>query len=158
MGKAAEFLIASFCILASRGQLNSSTSMVDDEGVDLVFHARGGVSTLAVQVKARMSDSKGIQRGSFMAQVRASTFNPRDDLDMLFVAIDIEVGSVITAWLVPSAEFHAIGGSATGRGLHKFTASMRPGSKDRWSPYRLQAPELPVRILQRLEELDESGH
>jgi len=76
MGKAAEFLVASFCILATRGQLNASTSMVDDEGVDLVFHNRGGVSTLAVQVKARMSDSRGIQRGSFLAQVRQATFSP----------------------------------------------------------------------------------
>lgn len=157
MGKAAEFLIASFCILASRGRLNSSTSMVDDEGVDLVFHARGGVSTLAVQVKARMSDSKGIQRDSFMAQVRASTFNPRDDLDILFAAIDIEVESIIMAWLVPSAAFLEIGGGASSRGLHRFTASMKPDSKDRWSRYRLQAQDLPVKILHRLQELDQSG-
>lgn len=158
MGKAAEFLIASFCILASRGQLNSSTSLVDDEGVDLVFHARGGVSTLAVQVKARMSDSLGIQRGSFLAQVRAATFNPRDDLDMLFAAIDIEMGSIITVWLVPSAQFREIVGSANSRGLYRFSASMKPGSQDRWSSYRLQPRDLPVKILQRLQELDDSGH
>lgn len=61
MGKAAEHLVAAFCILTTRGELNVSTSLVDDEGVDLVFHRRNSTATLAVQVKARMSDSKRVQ-------------------------------------------------------------------------------------------------
>ena len=36
MGKAVEYLVAASCILATRGELNVSTSLVDDEGVDLV--------------------------------------------------------------------------------------------------------------------------
>ncbi|MFF3659105.1 hypothetical protein [Streptomyces olivochromogenes] len=55
MGKAAECLVAASAILATGGELNVSTSLVDDEGVDLVFHRRGSSATLAVQVKARMS-------------------------------------------------------------------------------------------------------
>ena len=55
MGKAVEYLVAAACILSTRGELNVSTSMVDDEGVDLVFHRRDSSATLAVQVKARMS-------------------------------------------------------------------------------------------------------
>lgn len=38
MGKAAELLVAATCILQSRAKLNVSTSIIDDEGVDLVFH------------------------------------------------------------------------------------------------------------------------
>src|SRR5215204_4360345 len=94
MGKAAEYLVAAFCILATRGALNVSTSLVDDEGVDLVFHRRGSTATLAVQVKARMSDSKRIQSEGFVAFVRSQTFVPRDDLDMLFVAIDVTRGAI----------------------------------------------------------------
>lgn len=41
IGKAVEYLVAASCILASGATLNVSTSMVDDEGVDLVFHRRG---------------------------------------------------------------------------------------------------------------------
>jgi HJR/Mrr/RecB family endonuclease len=48
MGKAVEYLVAAACILTTRGRRNVSTSLVDDEGVDLVFFARG--STLVVQV------------------------------------------------------------------------------------------------------------
>lgn len=157
MGKAAEFLVAAFCILATRGQLNASTSMVDDEGVDLVFHNRGGVSTLAVQVKARMSDSRGIERGSFLAQVRAATFRPRADLDMLFVAVDIDAGAIIQAWLVPSTKFRSIVGEPNSRGLFRFTASMKPASRDRWTRYRLEARELPTKVQERLAELDATG-
>ena len=56
IGAAVEHLVAASCILASDAVLNVSTSMVDDEGVDLVFHRRGRPTTLAVQVKSRGSD------------------------------------------------------------------------------------------------------
>jgi uncharacterized protein GlcG (DUF336 family) len=45
-----EHLVAASCILASGAMLNVSTTLVDDEGVDLVFHRREGTATLAVQV------------------------------------------------------------------------------------------------------------
>jgi len=76
MGKAAEYLVAAVCILATRGRLNVSTSIVDDEGVDLVFHLRDSTATLAVQVKARMTDGAVAQRGRIQAQVRSQTFPP----------------------------------------------------------------------------------
>jgi hypothetical protein len=81
IGKAVEYLIAASCILATRGELNVSTSLVDDEGVDLVFHRRDSTATLAVQVKARMSDSKLVQEGRLMAFVRSQTFRPHRDTD-----------------------------------------------------------------------------
>ncbi|MEU8255496.1 hypothetical protein AB0C06_14685 [Micromonospora inaquosa] len=76
MGKAAEHLVAAFCILATRGMLNVSTALVDDEGVDLVFHRRNSTATLAVQVKARMSDSKRVRSEGFVTFVRAQTSTP----------------------------------------------------------------------------------
>ncbi|MGI5149330.1 hypothetical protein ACQEVC_23725 [Plantactinospora sp. CA-294935] len=121
MGKAAEHLVAAFCILATRGDLNVSTSLVDDEGVDLVFHRRGSTATLAVQVKARMSDSKRIQSEGFVAFVRSQTFVARDDLDMLFVAIDVVHGIVMKAWLVPSKTYASTLGEPNSRGRCRFT-------------------------------------
>lgn len=49
MGKAVEYLVAAACILSTRGELNVSTSMVDDEGVDLVFHRRESAATLVTR-------------------------------------------------------------------------------------------------------------
>ncbi len=154
MGKAAEYLVAAACILATRGELNVSTSMIDDEGVDLVFHRRDHTATLAVQVKSRMSDSKRVQAEGFVAFVRSQTFTARSDLDMLFVAVDIERGAVMTAWLVPSHDYAATLSKPNSKGRFKFTASMKSGSKDRWRRYRLTAAELAPRILDRLAELE----
>ncbi|OZV77517.1 hypothetical protein CA850_22830 [Micromonospora echinospora] len=155
MGKAAEHLIAAFCILATRGVLNVSTSLVDDEGVDLVFHRRGSTATLAVQVKARMSDSKRVQSEGFVAFVRSQTFAPRPNLDMLFVAIDVVHGAVMKAWLIPSRDYEATLGAPNSRGRYRFSASMKDDSKDRWRGYRLEAHELPQAVLRRLDGLVE---
>ncbi len=99
MGKAVEHLVAASCIIATRGRLNVSTSLIDDEGVDLVFHRRNSSATLAVQVKSRMSDSKRVTSGGFVAFVRSQTFRPRSDLDLLFVAVDIKTGTYTHAGL-----------------------------------------------------------
>lgn len=152
MGKAVEHLVAAACIISTRGQLNVSTSLVDDEGVDLFFHRRDSARTLAVQVKSRMSDSKRVQAGTFIAFVRDQTFAPRSDLDMLFVAVDVATGAYTHAWLVPSPEF-AAGTTVNGQGRRRFYASLSATSKARWAAYRLTPAELPLRILARLADL-----
>lgn len=156
MGKATEYLVASFCILVSQGRLNVSTSMVDDEGVDLVFHQRGGTATLAVQVKARMLSGTVAARGRFQAFVRSQTFTPRSDLALLFVAVDDEHGQLRQAWLVPSDEFDQRKGTPTAQGRYRFSASLKPGTQDQWSPYRLEPLELPGAILRSLDGLEAS--
>ena len=153
MGKAVEHLVAAACIISTRGQLNVSTSLVDDEGVDLFFHRRDSARTLAVQVKSRMSDSKRLLSGTFIAFVRDQTFAPRPDLDMLFVAVDVPTGAYTTAWLVPSEAF-AAGTTISGQGRRRFYASLNKASTAKWSAYRLTPAELPQRILSRLAELD----
>jgi hypothetical protein len=64
---------ASACILDSWGELNTATSLVDDEGVDLVFNRRGSPATLAAQVGARMPIARGCRlvNGWFLRRVRA---------------------------------------------------------------------------------------
>ncbi|MEU9323098.1 hypothetical protein AB0D91_04675 [Streptomyces canus] len=155
MGKAAEHLVAAFAILATGGELNVSTSLVDDEGVDLVFHRRGSSTTLAVQVKARMSTASQVQQDRLMASVRSQTFRPRSDLDLLFVAVNVEQGVIMKAWLIPGPAFGAMVSKPNSRGRFRFSASMKPASMDRWTPFRLEAAELPRRILTRLGELEE---
>ena len=155
MGKAAELLVAAACILMSRGELNVSTSYVDDEGVDLVFHRRGRPATLAVQVKSRMASSARVSDGGFMAFVRAATFTPRADLDMLFVAVDDSAGALMCAWLVPSVEFDARKGSPTSKGTYRFRASLKDATRDQWRPWRLLPAELPSAVMTRLAQLDE---
>ena len=159
VGKAAEVLIAASCIVASRGELNASTVMVDDEGVDLVFHRRSGTATMAVQVKTRSMDTTICQQGRFQADVRPATFRPRNDRFLLFVAVDVEDATFGPAWLVPSHVFQRPGMAfrIPSNGYWRFTASMRPGTVDRWNPYRLSRRDLPGRIIGILAWLEAPG-
>jgi hypothetical protein len=153
MGKATEYLVAAMCILTTRGKLNVSTSLVDDEGVDLVLNWRNSTAALAVQVKARMSDSKRVSARGFVAFVRGQTLAPRADLDMLFVSVDVATGALMHGWLVPSARFVALAGKPTFIGRLRFAASPKSGSKDKWSPYRLAPEDLAPKIMRRLADL-----
>jgi tetratricopeptide (TPR) repeat protein len=152
-GTAVEHLIAATCMLASDFELNVSTSLVDDEGVDLVFHRRERSTTLAVQIKSRSWSATTMRdKQRFIAQVRASTFKPRPDLFMLFVAIDPRFADYGPVWLIPSEVFAATLNGP--RDKLRFAASAAPGSADRWIRYRHERPELPRRLLDALENLE----
>lgn len=153
MGKAVEFLVAASAILVSDFELSVSTSMVDDDGVDLVFHRRDQVETLAVQVKARSTEtSTNRESGGFIANVSANTFKPRRDLFMLFVLVDTSVALFEPIWLVPSVDFNERT-SPNGQGRHRFAASSKTGSKDQWSSYRFGRADLAARLLDALDGL-----
>jgi hypothetical protein len=154
-GTAVEHLIAAHCMLASNFELNVSTTLVDDEGVDLVFHRRGSPATLAVQVKSRSWSASTMHRSqSFVAQVRAETFQRRRDLYMLFVAVDARFGEYGPVWFVRSDHF-ADKAQLNQRNRLRFAASANPASRDQWSTHRLERSELPNRILRELKSLEE---
>ncbi|MGE3960615.1 MAG: hypothetical protein AB7F65_02925 [Dehalococcoidia bacterium] len=153
IGAAVEHLVAAACILASDAELNVSTSLVDDEGVDLVFHRRGQSTTLAVQVKARSTDTSVLRRGQFTAFVREATFRPRADLFMLFVVVDRASARLTRCWFVPSTQFDRLAG-ATNRGTRRFVASNKEATADQWSQWRLPFEQLPSIIIEALEQLE----
>jgi hypothetical protein len=120
--------------------------MVDDEGVDLMFHRRSGTATVAVQVKARTMGTTVLQRERFQADVRPSTFRPLDNRFLLFVAVDMHEATFGPVWLIPSRVFQEQA-FQIGNGKFRFTASMKVASVDRWRPYRLSKSELHFAIL-----------
>jgi hypothetical protein len=152
-GKAVEHLVAATGILVSGLELNVSTSLVDDEGVDLVFHRRERSTTLAVQVKSRSMSANTIAKNArFIANVGASTFRPRGDLFVLFVAVNTDDGTFDPVWLVPS-EVLARRTTPNSQNRHVFSASMKPKTNDQWREFRLARAELPERILSLLDDL-----
>jgi hypothetical protein len=153
MGKAVEHLVAAKCILSSRGKLNVSTALVDDEGVDLVFHKRDGTATLAIQVKARMSDAATFGRGRFIHDLRVQAFKARRDLFALFVPLNVKSANYDYVWLIPSLELIEKV-KANPRGRYRFNASLASKSKDQWIPYRIEAAELPLKLLEILDSLE----
>jgi hypothetical protein len=160
-GKAIESLVAASCILATGGELNALTALVDDEGVDITFKRRDGTRTLDVQVKSRFSDDSGSNalrtEDRFVADTRDATFRPRDDLYMLFVAVnaaEVEIGPI---WLVPSPDLAELGQrinpKSTGPQI-RISASAKESSKDKWSSYRMTKAELPQEVLRILKETE----
>ena len=152
LGKAVEHLVAATPILTSAMELTVSTSLVDDEGVDLVFARRGQPKTLAVQVKSRRLTGTSMSRGTFRAQVRDATFAAREDLHMLFVAVNPDEGVFDLAWLVPSIDFDGAT-TVNSQGRRRFVASAKDASKDQWSGYRCSRQELSDRILVTIDHL-----
>ncbi|WP_410583868.1 hypothetical protein [Amycolatopsis sp. lyj-108] len=59
-------------------------------------------------------------------------------------------GQIMNAWLVPSPDFEENASEPDSRSRYRFSASMKPGTRDKWAPYRLTAAELPARTLGRL--------
>jgi hypothetical protein len=153
-GKAIELLVAATCILASDLKLNASVNLVDDEGVDLIFHGRDDPTTLAVQVKGRLLTAKTIHdKQRFRANVQSGTFHPRPGLAMLFAVADARKGTLPFIWLIPSDEFRENVAKANSQGKFVFAASTKVSTKDQWSQYRCNQAELPDRILAALNTL-----
>jgi len=92
IGRAVELLVATSCMLASRGRLTVSTPLVDDEGIDLIFSARDVPVTLSVQVKSRVLGTSSISNGIFRTQVRDVALRPRPDVYLLSVVADADAG------------------------------------------------------------------
>ncbi|MFI4977373.1 MAG: hypothetical protein ACHQC8_01650 [Solirubrobacterales bacterium] len=152
-GKAVEHLIAASCILASGCELNASTSLVDDEGVDIVFHRRGRSRTVAVQVKSRFEGTSMLsKKAAFVAGVRKVAFRPREDLYLLFVVVNPTAPDFGPLWLVPSHDFDERV-TPNPAGLMRFRASAKANTKDQWATYRLNKAELPSRLLAILGEV-----
>lgn len=148
-GKAVEYLVAATCILTSSGELNFSTPLVDDEGVDLVFNRRGSPAALAVQVKSRMMTS-----GRFSTEIRSQTFTPRLDFWLLFVAVDEAAETFETCWLIPSIGFNdEVRPDPDGR--LRFGASLSSTTCDRWSAYRTSRQELAPKLVGVLKGLEQ---
>jgi hypothetical protein len=149
-GKAVEHLIAALCVLGSGGDLNAWTSLVDDEGVDLVLQQRNRPETLSLQIKSRLMTAKGIaKRKRFQSQVRAATLRPRDDLYMLFVVANPTTLDLGPIWVIPSNEFVKQAPAGPSQ-KHRFVASAKPDTKDRWATYLVEKTELPSCLLAAL--------
>lgn len=153
-GIASESLVASMCILGSDGELNVATSLVDDEGVDLVFYRSAGGPTLSVQVKSHFFDAPGkIERRSVNFLLNPRVFGARDDLYLLFLVVDQYAARIETAWFVPSEKFIE---RKTGKNL-RFQASPDRGSGSPWEHYLvdpLGARELAGHIMSVLAGLE----
>lgn len=153
-GKAVEWFVAAHCILASKGKLNVSTSMVDDEGVDLVFNLKDTPKTLAVQVKSRFASGSLLsKRATFVAQVRKKALRPRPNLYILFVLFDDDDDvDVKECWLVPSIIFDQKTRTQTESRAHRVFSVNIHGTNNRWREFKCSRRDLAERIVRAIHD------
>jgi hypothetical protein len=145
MGKAAELLVTATVIISTRGELNVATAILDDDGIDIIFSRKGHPETLSVQVKSRFSDSDQVQKGTFSTPIREATFAPAPDMYLLGMIVDVPTTTITHAWLIPS---EVINDRCKPNGQKKrvVSASMKPGAKDQWVPFRVGPDQIGARI------------
>ncbi len=158
-GKSVEQLVAALCVLGSGGQLNVSTPVVDDDGVDLVFNLRGNPAMLVVQVKSRFASSKQVrEHGGFAAGIRRATFHARPELALLFVLYDdVERQDITAVWLVPATEFARLTANQSSTRSTLRLALSLAGNNNQWTPFRCDRRGLPRRIVEMLQQLNTNG-
>ncbi len=159
-GKAVEQLVAATCVIATGGELNALPALVHDEGVDVGFKRKNGTRVLDVQVKARFSDDDGSkalrEQGLFSSGVREESFRPRDDLFMLYRALNGAKAEIEDAWLVPSKVLEAEGVRITKQGKEhlRIAASAKRDTDDKWRRFRYTPEEFPQRLLEVISHLE----
>lgn len=142
--------MASVCILATRGRLNVSTSLVDDEGVDLVFHLPNSVATLAVEMKARMTEGAMVGRGPSKPK---SGHRPSRPVRTSTCCSSSSTTRGRHRHRLARPQRRLRGPARTADGGLRFSAAISPASTDKWSPYRLIAAALPLEVVNRLKQL-----
>ncbi len=93
---------------------------------------------------------------TFTSDVREVTFTARDDLYLLYLAVNGAEATLERAWLVPSAvlDEHAIRVKIKGQTLLRFSASAKEDTQDKWRRYRLERAALPHAILEAVAALE----
>lgn len=149
-GKIAATLIGIACAQDPRRQINFASPFVDDEGVDLIFFKRGGsAEAILAQVKSRTTESKQIQKGVFIANVKRSSFRARKGYYFIFATLDRSQNRLLNPlWFIPSVDFKRK--TSKQNKLKVLTFQSRFDSRGMWKNYRISLEELPERITQVL--------
>jgi hypothetical protein len=160
-GKATEQLIAAMCVLASGGELNALTALVDDEGVDLGLKRRDGTRTLDFQVKSGFED----ERATFATRASSSPTCAarRSDLAMTSTCSTSSSTAAVQTWSgvgwCRAANLRPEGFEVRPRGrvMVRFQASAKPGSTDKWRKRRLERDQLVPALVELVRGLDAAG-
>jgi hypothetical protein len=153
---------AKFVTIGSQGQVELFAPVSDDQRID--FEAtikRRFLVPLAIQVKSSME----LQRNHTLLKV---TFDVSDEA---FITHDLFyyffahlnpawLGVVDPVFFAPSAEVHKHADPqrrASGHRQIEFVASMQPGSRDQWSPYRFSMFDLGAHVFEVIKQGQRKG-
>ena len=158
VGVITEAEFAKVSILTTNGALVPARPLADDERRDFEIHIRRHfLETLAVQSKT--STRLRLHGRSRVLQINFRLKAPLISNERLWYFLahfDLKAMRFTEpVFLVPSRFLHKHALHGTGRGMIQlqFKASLEPGARDKWAPYRLTLAELGPRILEVIESL-----
>lgn len=151
---------AKIVMVTTNGEVECDYPATDDEHRDVETHRRGHFVAAALQIKTtwRLWTHRRSQIIQIPFTVRAGRLVGDARFYYLFGFFDqVTMTFRDPLFLVPSIEVHkhAMPRLVGGRWHFMFQASLKPGAKDRWSPYRVTAAELGkvlLKVIRRLEK------
>jgi hypothetical protein len=149
-GKIGEAIVSAQLILASGGRLCPYVAFADDDGVDLLVLDKVTRRVLMIQVKGR-TGADGPKGATVQFDVRLKTFREHPGALLLAVLFDDKGwGGLERLWLVPSAELRSVAHATDDK--ISIRPSPKPGSRDRYAPFRLNdMREVVTRMIASLE-------
>lgn len=158
-GAIGQFAFLAAALATGKGQVEAYTPAVDNEGRDAEIrrHLKSAPG-ISIQVKVTFSTVAEGGSAQYLSQRFALPVNrvqndPR--LWYFFAYYDAsELRLHDPAFLVPAHVFHKMGRSGHRKGGISFVivASLAPGSRDQWSPYRVAPIDLGKRLLKIIDE------
>ncbi len=151
-GVAGQHEFAKLAILGGGGRLELDAPAADDDRIDYFMHLKNEFGRhLATQVKVSTTVARG--RLVIYFSVPRERLHAGRSFWYFFALLDLSaMGFRDPVFLVPSAVVHRLGRRMrNGRVRFSLSLSMRPQSRDRWVPYRLQSVELGKRLVEVIE-------
>jgi hypothetical protein len=152
-----EFLVTA--LVTGKGQVEVYTPAIDNEGRDAEIRRHLKPATaVGIQVKITFSLRSNGYRAKYLLLRFALPANRVQNDSRLWYLLAAYDGPHLRwhdpLFLVPAKIFHKLARRQLwkGRIRFSFSASMEPGSRDEWSPYRVAPKDLGNRLLEIIDE------
>ena len=146
-GNVIESQIATLLMLISDGELAPYRPLVDDDGIDLIVGARGGLETVFMQIKSRfITNARYKNRLDF--SVKQNTLSSSRRMLVLCVYYDQLDGRIDTMWLIPASV--VIQNAISVKSGFRIVASRNVTSADKWSQFKVTPTQLVNALQTRL--------
>jgi hypothetical protein len=158
-GAAGQFAFLVTALVTGKGQIEVYTPAIDNEGRDAeVRRHLKPAAAIGIQVKVTFSLRSNGYRAKYLLLRFALPENRVQNDPRLWYLLAAFDGPQLRLddplFLVPARIFHKLARRSMWKGRIRFavSASMAPGSRDQWSPYRVAPKDLGKRLLEIIDE------
>lgn len=152
MGRVGELALALYAMVSSDGALELFTPVSDDDHVDVTAGRRGGLPSIAIQVKAA---PKPDPDGLVEATASYAAGHIREHPAFLYAVLLMDSAAIKAVWVAPSPDFNQLAYRVPKKGAEVLEFRAYPDREDRWSRFRVPAMQLGPHLLELIDSLQE---